>query len=170
MSITLVLPQQVEGRRVHQVTEEKEVGMENCTREEVDSIQALPREGWRRASNRETKDGVSSQLPKEKEGGMENCTGREADSIQALRRERGSEQPQTYHRKTNDGVSITACKSRFMTSSHVHAGPVSTPGALRMYSSQGGSISATSNFVPRFSKVSLNSFKSVCFRKPSSSK
>ena len=54
-----------------------------------------------------------------------------------------------HHRKTKPGESVTASMSSAMISCHVQVAVSPTPGALRAYSSQGGSIRTTSNFVPK---------------------
>lgn len=56
-----------------------------------------------------------------------------------------------------------ALMSRFCTSCHGQVSmEVVLPGARRAYSSQGGSISTTSNLVPKVSGVKGSSLRSAC--------
>ena len=77
----------------------------------------------------------------------------------------GEEGRMPHQRKRKQGVSVMASISSFMISCHVQVA-MSTPGARRAYSSHGGSMSTTSNLVPKVFTSSLSSRRSACTAQP----
>lgn len=70
-----------------------------------------------------------------------------------------------YQRNTKEGGSVILSISKAMISCQAQLSTSIMPGARLPYSSQGGSISTTSNFVPKVSTESGSCFRSACARK-----